>query len=61
MPLYEFTCKKCNKKIEKLLTLIESKNEYYCEECGELLKKMIGSSQLKFKGHGFYITDYKKG
>ena len=33
---------------------------YKCPECGDILKKMIGSgSSPIFRGSGFYQTDYK--
>ncbi len=33
---------------------------YKCPECGDILKKMIGSGSTPiFKGSGFYQTDYK--
>ncbi len=59
MPTYDYKCKKC----ERLFEVVQSMNDKpltKCEECGGVLKRLIGAGAgLIFKGTGFYCTDYK--
>ena len=51
----EYKCPKCG-KIEEL-----SKEPLLkCPRCGSKLKRIYSPTNLKFKGKGFYGTDYKK-
>ena len=57
MPLYEYACASCKKKIEVLQGFNEKpiKN---CPHCGGKLKKLMSSPAIQFKGSGWYVTDY---
>jgi len=57
MPLYEYACASCKKKIEVLQSFNEKpiKN---CPNCGGRLKKLMSSPAIQFKGSGWYVTDY---
>lgn len=53
MPLYEYTCKDCNKDFSKILTLAEhSAGNVKCPECG--------SSNVEQKPATFYAVTSKK-
>ena len=59
MPLYEYACASCKKKIEVLQSFNEKplKN---CPHCGGKLRKLMSSPAIQFKGSGWYVTDYAK-
>jgi putative FmdB family regulatory protein len=57
MPLYEYECLKCHKKIEKIQK-VGDKGPQKCPYCGGPLKKLLSIPALKFKGSGWYVTDY---
>jgi putative FmdB family regulatory protein len=59
MPTYEYLCKKCNKRFE-LVQKITDPAIQTCPTCRGTVERLIsGGNGLIFKGHGFYITDYK--
>ena len=64
MPIYEFKCSndKCEHRFDKLFIGYESDEEkefQICPKCGAKAKRIIsGGTHLKFKGNGFYSTDY---
>jgi putative FmdB family regulatory protein len=60
MPLYEYQCQECEnrfERIEKASTL----HDGVCPECGGPAHRLLGAPALKFKGSGWYVTDYGKG
>lgn len=60
MPTYEYQCKKCRKKFEKMQRFSEPPVKT-CPACKGKVERLIGGgSGLIFKGTGFYITDYKR-
>ena len=59
MPLYEYKCKKCNRIFEYIQKFTDKPKEV-CENCGGSLGKIISQSAIKFKGSGWYVTDYAK-
>jgi putative FmdB family regulatory protein len=59
MPIYEYTCQSCKKRLEKLQKVSDPPCNK-CPSCGGPLKKNISSPAIQFKGKGFYITDYAK-
>ena len=61
MPLYEYLCKKCGHRLEKIHKFSD-KPLKKCPECGGPLEKLISAPSVQFKGSGWYVTDYgKKG
>ena len=64
MPIYEFECKKCKARSE-VLQKLNDKLPVKCRKCGGRLEKLVSASAIKFKGTGWYVTDYagngKKG
>ncbi len=57
MPIYEYQCQKCGKRLEKRQSITEEPLKV-CEECGGELIKMVSLSGFQFKGGGWYVTDY---
>jgi putative FmdB family regulatory protein len=59
MPLYEYECKKCGHRFEKI-QLYSAKMVKKCPECGGQVEQMISAPAVQFKGSGWYVTDYAK-
>lgn len=57
MPIYEYQCKKCSKKIEVIQKMTDGPLTE-CDLCGGELKKLITSTSFVLKGEGWYVTDY---
>jgi putative FmdB family regulatory protein len=59
MPLYEYRCKKCGHRLEKIQKFSDQPLKK-CPECGGPLEKLISASTVQFKGSGWYVSDYGK-
>ena len=59
MPLYEYECKKCGHRFEKIQKFSD-KMVRKCPECGGVVEQMISAPAVQFKGSGWYVTDYAK-
>jgi putative FmdB family regulatory protein len=59
MPLYEYLCKKCGHRFEKIRKFSD-KQLRKCPECGGVIEQVVTAPSVQFKGSGFYQTDYKK-
>ena len=59
MPLYEYECKKCHHRFEKIQTF-SAKHVKKCPECGGPIEQLISAPSVQFKGSGWYVTDYAK-
>jgi putative FmdB family regulatory protein len=59
MPLYEYLCKKCGHRFEKILKFSD-KPVKKCPECGGGVEQVITAPAVQFKGSGWYVTDYAK-
>jgi putative FmdB family regulatory protein len=57
MPLYEYKCHRCSKIFEVIQKFSDAPLEAH-EECGGALERLISRSSLRFKGTGWYVTDY---
>jgi putative FmdB family regulatory protein len=57
MPIYEYTCEKCNKHLEIIQKITEGPLTT-CPDCAGSLRKMISSTSFVLKGTGWYATDY---
>ena len=61
MPLYEYECKKCGHRFEKIQKFSDP-HETKCPQCGGKLEQVISAPAVQFKGSGWYVTDYgRKG
>ncbi len=59
MPLYEYECNKCGRRVEKIQKFSDPILTT-CEICGGELQRLISSPAIRFKGSGWYVTDYAK-
>src|SRR5690348_17077996 len=59
MPLYEYQCKKCGHRFEKIQKFSD-KMIRKCPDCGGPVEQMISAPAVQFKGSGWYVTDYAK-
>lgn len=59
MPLYEYKCLKCGRRVEKIQKFSDAPLTI-CESCGGKLEQLISSPAIQFKGSGWYVTDYAK-
>ena len=57
MPLYEYKCKKCKHKFEKIRKFSDPPIKK-CPECGGPVEKLLHAPAVQFKGTGWYVTDY---
>ena len=57
MPLYEYKCSECGSVFEVLQKVSEQPLKK-CIKCGGLVKKLVSSPAIQFKGSGWYVTDY---
>jgi putative FmdB family regulatory protein len=60
MPLYEYRCRECDHRYDRL-ERIDAPTTGTCPECGGETSRQIGVPALQFKGSGWYVTDYGKG
>ena len=59
MPLYEYQCKKCHYRFEKIQKFSD-KPMKKCPDCGGPVEQLISAPAVQFKGSGWYVTDYAK-
>jgi putative FmdB family regulatory protein len=59
MPIYEYQCKKCRHRFEKIQKFSDP-HVKKCPKCGAALELLISSSAVQFKGSGWYVTDYAR-
>jgi putative FmdB family regulatory protein len=59
MPLYEYECKKCHHRFEKIQKFSDS-HVKKCPECGGPIEQLVSAPAVRFKGSGWYVTDYAK-
>jgi putative FmdB family regulatory protein len=59
MPLYEYQCDDCGHRFERIQKFSDPPVEK-CPQCGGVVRKLISSPAIQFKGSGWYVTDYAK-
>jgi putative FmdB family regulatory protein len=59
MPLYEYLCKKCGHRFERIQRFSDPMVKK-CPECGGKVEQMLSAPAVQFKGSGWYVTDYAK-
>jgi putative FmdB family regulatory protein len=59
MPLYEYECKKCHHRFEKIRKFSDPPMKK-CPECGGAVEQLLSAPAVQFKGSGWYVTDYAK-
>jgi putative FmdB family regulatory protein len=60
MPLYEYECRKCGERFERIQR-VDAAPVTACPRCGGAVHRLMGVPALQFKGSGWYVTDYAKG
>lgn len=59
MPLYEYQCKKCQHRFERIQKFSDP-HPKKCPKCGGPIEQTISAPAVQFKGSGWYVTDYAK-
>ena len=59
MPLYEYQCDECGRRLERIQKFSDPPLTE-CPDCRGLLRKLLSSPAIQFKGSGWYVTDYAK-
>ncbi len=59
MPLYEYQCKKCKHRFEKIQKFSDPLVKK-CPECGGPVEQLLSPPAVQFKGSGWYVTDYAR-
>ena len=59
MPLYEYQCESCEHRFE-VIQKFSDPSVGTCPKCGGVVRRLLSSPAIQFKGTGWYITDYAK-
>jgi len=60
MPIYDFECRSCSARFERLQKLSDP-DPTVCPECGkETVKRRLTAPAFRLAGSGWYETDFKK-
>src|SRR5215472_15756205 len=59
MPIYEYQCKKCHHRFEKIQKFSDPLVKK-CPDCGGPVEQVLSAPAVQFKGSGWYVTDYAK-
>ena len=57
MPLYEYACLKCGRHTDKIEP-VAGPHLKKCPHCGGKVESVITAPSIKFRGSGWYVTDY---
>jgi putative FmdB family regulatory protein len=58
VPLYEYQCKSCQHRFEKIQKFSDPLVTL-CPKCGkESVEQLLSAPAVQFKGSGWYVTDY---
>ena len=60
MPLYEYECKKCHHRFERIQNKF-SDPAPACPKCQGEVEQLLHAPAVQFKGSGWYVTDYARG
>jgi putative FmdB family regulatory protein len=59
MPIYEYQCKKCHHRFERIQKFSDP-HVKTCPQCGGAVEQVLSAPAVQFKGSGWYVTDYAK-
>jgi putative FmdB family regulatory protein len=59
MPIYEYQCKRCHHRFERIQKFSDPHIKK-CPECGGPVEQLLSPPAVQFKGSGWYVTDYAK-
>ncbi len=57
MPIYEYECDQCGRRVEHWQKLSDPPLST-CDSCGGGMHKVISQTTFHLKGSGWYVTDY---
>jgi|TARA_B110000116_G_C16767155_1_gene551450 putative FmdB family regulatory protein len=57
MPLYEYQCDACGHRFERICKFSDPPLTV-CPQCDGVIRKLVSSPAIQFKGTGWYVTDY---
>ena len=60
MPLYEYKCEGCGDVFELIQKFVDAPLTTH-DKCGGAVHRLVSAPSLRFKGSGWYITDYGSG
>ncbi|MCS7177690.1 MAG: FmdB family zinc ribbon protein [Anaerolineae bacterium] len=58
MPVYEYQCKACGVRFERVQRFTDEPVKV-CPECGGSVYRLVQPVGIIFKGSGFYVTDHR--
>jgi putative FmdB family regulatory protein len=59
MPVYEYRCMSCGERTEAQQHVGDPPLSK-CPRCGGVLERVVSAPALRFKGSGWYVTDYAR-
>ena len=59
MPIYEYECRECGQRFEKMQSF-QDEPIRVCPNCGGETRRVLHPVGVIFKGSGWYITDSRK-
>ena len=59
MPLYEYQCRRCKHRFERIQKFSDPILKT-CPECGGTVDQLLSAPAVQFKGSGWYVTDYAR-
>jgi putative FmdB family regulatory protein len=57
VPLYEYQCRKCRRRTERI-EKVSGPSLKKCPHCGARVDRMQSAPAIQFKGSGWYATEY---
>jgi len=57
--MYEYECRKCLRRFEKIERFSDAP-QTLCTECGGQIERLVSAPAIRFKGTGWYVTDYAR-
>ncbi len=57
MPIYEYECRKCSHRFERIQKFSD-RVVRTCPECKGRVDRLVHAPAIQFKGTGWYVTDY---
>ncbi len=57
MPIYEYECRRCGHRFELIQKFSDTPRKR-CPECSGAVDRLISPPAIRFKGTGWYVTDY---
>ena len=57
MPIYEYECRKCGERFERIQKFSD-RVVRTCPECKGRVDRLVHAPAIQFKGTGWYVTDY---